>query len=211
MPASLPREPPVGVEQLERVVVRQRGSNPLLAPRHFRRRPERIDHRLLGRVHDRLEDVVQRGIGYGLSRRFAARAAAPRCERDEDLAARGGRSSRCGRDPGRRDAPRARAGGEKGVRRRPRPRCSSLRTGAPSPLRHRAAGRRGRRRRRAGAAGRSSTGRAGRTAVTLVRATTRPSGGSGSSRETMTWPTATPSTSAIASSGPASNRPIRRP
>src|SRR5206468_3817517 len=53
--------------------------------------------------------------------------------------------------------------------------------------------------------------RAGSTALTPVRATPRPSGYAGSSRQTVTCPTVTPLTSVIAFAGPASNRPIRRP
>ena len=49
------------------------------------------------------------------------------------------------------------------------------------------------------------------TAVTPDRPTPRPAGGSGSSRHTVTWPTATPGTSAIESEGPASRSPIRSP
>ena len=57
---------------------------------------------------------------------------------------------------------------------------------------------------------RRSTG-PGTTAVTPLRATPRPSGGSGSSRTTVTWPTATPSTSAIDPVDPGSSSPMRRP
>ena len=42
-------------------------------------------------------------------------------------------------------------------------------------------------------------------------ATPRPAGGSGSSRTTVTWPTATPSTSASEFDGPGSSVPMRRP
>ena len=45
----------------------------------------------------------------------------------------------------------------------------------------------------------------GSTAVTPVRAIPRPAGGSGSSRQTVTWPTVTPETSVIAFAEPASN------
>ena len=69
---------------------------------------------------------------------------------------------------------------------------------------HRGAGRRAVR-------GAASPGAAGTIAVTPVRATPRPAGGSGSSRTTVTWPTPTPATSAIASVGPGSSSPIRRP
>ena len=51
----------------------------------------------------------------------------------------------------------------------------------------------------------------GRIAVTPVRALPRPTGGSGSSRTTVTWPTRTPATSVIAFAAPASRWPMRRP
>src|ERR687897_3915434 len=57
----------------------------------------------------------------------------------------------------------------------------------------------------------SSACERGTTAVIPVRATPRPSGGSGSSRQTVTWPTVTPATSVIAFAGPVSKRPMRRP
>ena len=50
----------------------------------------------------------------------------------------------------------------------------------------------------------SVAGSAGTTAVMPLRATPRPSGGSGSSRQIVTWPTATPGTSVIAFTGPGS-------
>ena len=57
----------------------------------------------------------------------------------------------------------------------------------------------------------SVAGSAGTIAVTPLLPTPRPSGGSGSSRQTVTWPTATPGTSVIAFCGPVSYSPIRRP
>ena len=57
----------------------------------------------------------------------------------------------------------------------------------------------------------SVAGSAGTIAVTPVRATPRPAGGSGSSRQTVAWPTRTPGTSVIAFRGPVGSRPIAMP
>ena len=51
----------------------------------------------------------------------------------------------------------------------------------------------------------------GTMAVTPVRATPRPAGGSGSSRQTVVWPTRTPGTSVMALPGPVGSRPISMP
>ena len=51
----------------------------------------------------------------------------------------------------------------------------------------------------------------GTMAVTPVRATPRPTGGSGSSRQTVVWPTRTPGTSVMALPGPGGSRPISMP
>ena len=51
----------------------------------------------------------------------------------------------------------------------------------------------------------------GTMAVTPVRATPRPAGGSGSSRQTVVWPTRTPGTSVMALPGPGGSRPISMP
>ena len=57
----------------------------------------------------------------------------------------------------------------------------------------------------------SSSARNGTIAVTPVRATPRPAGGAGSSRQIVACPTATFATSTIELVGPGSSRPIRQP
>ncbi len=90
-----------------------------------------------------------------------------------------------------------------GVLTRPHSRISSEPVSSPAPFRTAVPA-------QTGSCTSGPTG-AGTIAVTPVRATPRPSGGSGSSRQTVTWPTVTPGTSAIESVGPGSSSPIRRP
>ena len=80
-------EPAVSREELEHVVVGERAANATFAPRDLGRGPESVEHRLLGRVDDCLEHVVEVAVGHVRSRRLSARLTTGRGERDEDLTA----------------------------------------------------------------------------------------------------------------------------
>ena len=77
----------MGVEEPEDVVVRQRAPDVAGAALDLGRGPERVRDGLLGRVHDCLEDVVQRRVRERSGRGSAAFRSRRRREGEEDLAA----------------------------------------------------------------------------------------------------------------------------
>ncbi len=134
MPRAYRSRRPWADEDLEHVVVRERRPDATLAPDHLGRRPERVQHGLLGRVDHRLEDVVEVVVGnrrQPAPRRAAVARAARRRRRSRRC--RDGRPSRSGRGRGRPAARRARAGATRAARRRRRRRCSSPPSCGASP------------------------------------------------------------------------------
>ena len=85
------RQPAVRPQQLEHRLVRQGADDPPSAALRVDRRPERVQHRLLGRLDDGGEERVEVRVGNGdtidADRRCLAALARRRREGDEDLAA----------------------------------------------------------------------------------------------------------------------------
>ena len=63
MPASRLGQPPVLPQQRQHRLVRQRAHDASLAARRVDRRPERVEHRLLGRLDGGGEERVQVTVG----------------------------------------------------------------------------------------------------------------------------------------------------
>ena len=95
-------------QQLQDRLVRQRPDDPALSPGRLHRRPESVQDRLLGRIDDRREEVVEQLVGDGRAlaagRRLVVPLAARRRQREKDLAASVVRDRSCSREPESRAA-----------------------------------------------------------------------------------------------------------